>query len=106
VQEELNMELKKFVEEENFGGTFESLPDGDTFITIAETDVEAIEVEFEDKKKTRFKLKTKDKEYMVGPQVMRGIEAAIKKKSDCKRVRITKTGEKLNTHYTVVPVIE
>jgi hypothetical protein len=106
VQEELNMELKKFVEEENFGGTFESLPDGDTFITIAETDVEAIEVEFEDKKKTRFKLKTKDKEYMVGPQVMRGIEAAIKKKPDCERVRITKTGEKLNTHYTVVPVIE
>jgi len=106
VQEEFNMDLKKFVEEENFGGTFESLPDGDTFITISETDVEAIEVEFDDKKKTRFKLKTKDHEYMVGVQVMKGIEEAVKKRPEAKRLRITKTGEKLNTHYTVVPVIE
>ena len=100
------MELKKFVEEENFGGTFESLPDGDTFIVVSETDVEAVEVEFDDKKKTRYKLKTKDHEYMVGVQVMKGIEEAVKKTPTAKRLRITKTGEKLNTHYTVVAVLE
>ena len=82
------------------------MPDGDTFITISETDVEAIEVEFDDKKKTRYKLKTKEHEYVVGVQVMKGIEEAIKKSPTAKRVRITKTGEKLNTHYTVVAVIE
>lgn len=43
---------------------------------------------------------------MVGVQVMKGIEEAVKKKPEAKRLRITKTGEKLNTHYTVVPVIE
>jgi len=100
------MNVKKFVEEENFGGNFESLPDGDTYLVLDETDVEAIEVEFDDKKKTRYKLKTSEHEYVVGVQVMKGIEEAIKQKPDAKKVRITKTGEKLNTHYTVVPVIE
>lgn len=100
------MELKKFIQEENFGGTFESLPDGDTYITIDETEVEALDVEFEGKTKTRYKLKNKEHEYIVGIQVMRGIEEAIKKKPESKRVRITKTGEKMNTKYTVVPVIE
>jgi len=100
------MDLKKFVEEENFGGAFESMPDGDTFLILAETDVEPIEVEFEGKTKTRYRLKTKDHEYVVGVQVMRGIEEAVKKKPECKKVRVTKTGEKMNTKYTVVAVIE
>ena len=100
------MKLDKFLEEENIAGAFESLPDGDTFINLDQTDIEAIDVEFDGKTKTRYKLKTKDKEYMVGVQVVRGMQEVKTKKPDCKRVRITKTGEKMNTKYTVVAVIE
>lgn len=100
------MKLDKFLEEENIAGTFESLPDGDTFIVLAETEIEPIEVEFEGKTKTRYKLKTKDHEFMVGIQVIRGMQDVKNKKPEIKKVRITKTGEKMNTKYTVVPVIE
>ena len=99
------MKLTDFVKEENFGG-FESLPGGDTYIVLAETEVEAIEVEFEGKNKTRYKLKTGEHEYIVGPQVMKGIQEATTNEPDTKKVRITKTGEKMNTKYTVVAVTE
>jgi len=99
------MKLKDFLAEETFS-QFESLPDGDTFISLEETNVEPVTVEFEGKEKTRYKLKTGNKEYMVGPQVLRGMQEATKKNPNTKRVRITKTGEKMNTKYTVVAVIE
>jgi predicted nucleic acid-binding protein len=101
----IDMKLTDFVKEENFGA-YESLPDGDTYIILLDTTVEAIEVEFEGKNKTRYKLKTGDHEYIVGTQVMKGIQEAITKKPDCKKVRITKTGEKMNTKYTVIAVTE
>lgn len=95
------MKLKEFVEEKNFDT---SLPDGDTFITISETEVESEEHEFEGQTKTRYKLKTGDAEYLVGVQVMRGIQEASKKGT--KKVRITKTGTGLSTSYSVVAVLE
>ena len=99
------MDLKKFVEEENFESG-EGLPDGDTFITISEATVTPVEKEYADGVKQKYELKTKDKTYIVGKQVMAGIQAAVNKKPDALRLRITKTGEKLETHYTVVAVME
>ena len=97
-----NMKLKDFLEESNFETNWETLPKGDTFINLEDTEIESLEVEFDGQKKTRYKLKTKDKEYLVGVQVMKGIQ----ENKDSKRVRITKTGEGKQTHYTVVAVLE
>ena len=99
------MKLDKFLEEENIS-SFESLPDGDTFIVLAEAEVEPMEVEFDGKMKTRYKLITDGKEYVVGVQVIRGMQEVQTKQPKIKRVRVTKTGEKLNTKYAVVGVQE
>jgi hypothetical protein len=96
------MNLKEYVEQTDFGSNWETLPKGDTYIVLTETEVEPIEVEFDGVKKTRYKLKTEDKEYMVGIQVIKGIQ----ENSSAEKVRVTKAGEGKSTHYTVVPVID
>jgi len=99
------MNVKKFVEEEEIKGS-EGLPDGDTFIEMSKTEVETFEDEYEGKVKTKYRLITKDKTYIVGVKVMRGIKSLVAKNPKLERVRITRTGEKLDTTYTVVAVLE
>ena len=71
------MNIKEYVEKNEFGSDFETFPQGDTFLKIGETEVEPVEVEFDGKKKTRYKLSIGNKTYMAGIQVLEGIKKAV-----------------------------
>jgi hypothetical protein len=93
-------DLKTFCENESFGSDA-YLKDGDTWLMVEGTTVEPIEQTYKDgTTKLKYQIKSNNKTIIVGPQVMEGIKEALKKGFLC--VRITKTGENLNTKYTVV----
>jgi len=98
------MNIKDYVEKNEFGSDFETFPQGDTFLKIKDTEVEPMEVEFDGKKKTRYKLTLGDKTFVAGIQVLEGIKKAVKLGAD--EVRITRTGEGKETRYTVVKIIK
>jgi len=94
--------LKDFVEKKDFTSG-ESLPKGDTFLSV-NAEATEIETEYEGKKKIRYQLKENGKTYFVGTKVMDGIKEAIKE--GFQKVRVTKTGEGMKTNYSVVGIKE
>jgi hypothetical protein len=98
------MNLADFVDDKNFS-TGETLPEGDTFFDVVNTQVEQIETEYEGKKRIRYKLTTPEKKiYYVGVKVMEGIKKNVEK--GFTKVRVTRTGEGKNTTYAVVGVTQ
>ena len=94
--------LKDFVKDKNFTSG-ESLPKGDTFITV-NAEVKESPTEYEGKPKMRWEIKEGTRTYYVGQKVMDGIQNAIDE--GYAKVRITKTGEGIKTNYSVVGIKE
>ncbi|MBP42750.1 MAG: hypothetical protein CL528_13330 [Aequorivita sp.] len=93
------MKLNQYVEQAKFGS---GLPQGDTIINLETTDVEETEFEQVDgSKQKKWILTTENNDtYIVGITVMSGIQEARDK--GFSKVRVTKTGFKLDTKYTVI----
>lgn len=101
------MNVKEFFEKEKLPEetNFEKIPVGMTFINTNTLDIETTEKDFGDGKKTRYKIKFKNKrgeqkEFEVGIKVIRGIEEAITKKTEY--IVLSRQGTKReDTTYTV-----
>ena len=98
--------LKSFVKEAEFGQQFDKFPEGDTYFDLDKTEVEEVESLFLDKfgkTKIQYLLKSGDKEFVAGKQILQRIKEEEAKGFN--RVRITRTGlTKENTKYTVVGI--
>jgi hypothetical protein len=94
------MKLSDFIKDKDFTSG-ESLPKGDTFISV-NAEIEEIQTEYEGKKKIRYQLKENGKTYFVGPKVMEGIKE--NEALGFKEFRVTKTGEGMKTNYLVIGV--
>jgi hypothetical protein len=90
--------LSEFVKNNDFSF---GLPIGDTIIEIDKTSAEETEINTKDGKKKAYQLTIDSGESYTAPKSVMG---EIKKLSAAgvEKVRITKTGEGLNTRYTVV----
>ena len=106
------MEANEFFKKEKLPEetNFEKVPEGMTFINVSTLDIETTEKDFGDGKKTRYKLKFKnkkgeDKEYEVGIKVIRGIEAALEKQTEY--IVLSRQGKgREDTTYTVTAMEE
>jgi hypothetical protein len=105
------MNAEKFFETEEIpaGSNFDKIPEGMTYIKVDTLDIETTKNNFGESK-ARFKIKFtnrkgESKSYEVGIQIIRGIEAAIQKKTEF--IVLTRQGKgKENTKYTVAALEE
>lgn len=94
------MNVTEFFEQNKIGGELESFPEGDTYLDLKKIDIEPIQIEFDGKQKTRYKIQSDEKTYVTGITVLKGIKEAKEKQKQY--VRITRTGEGMETTYTVI----
>lgn len=79
----------------------EGLPKGDTIIDFSTLDVEPTQLEYDGVTKTRYLLKISENEsYFVPKGVMSDLKQT--ELDGFPKARVTRTGEKLETKYTVV----
>lgn len=79
---------------------------------IADLELVGVNFETEDREATdsdgkAFKYKVtviKDEEYRVPNSVLKSLKVILQEKPDLKTFKVIKTGEGLNTNYTVVPI--
>jgi hypothetical protein len=98
--------LKDFVEKEEFKGTVDKFPQGDTYLELDKTEVEKKVSPFKDKQgneKFEYKIKYNQRDYTVGELIMKQIKEQVKTGKN--KIRITRTGTtKDDTRYTVLAV--
>ena len=98
---------KEELPEEN---NFEKIPEGMTFIKTDTLEIETKEKDFGEGKKTRWELTFKNKKgesksYEVGIQVIRGVKAALEKKTEY--IVLTRQGKgREDTTYTIAALEE
>ena len=95
------MKLADYIEDKNFSSG-ETLPEGDTYFDVVDTEVKEVETEWEGKKRIRYALTYNQHTFYVGSKVMEGIKKAVEK--GFTKVRVTRSGEGKNTTYTTVGV--
>lgn len=93
--------LNEFEKSDFQGG--EGLPKGDTVVDFETLDIEPIEVEYDGEKKVRYLLKLDNETTYYAPKTVMADLKQIQLDGFAK-ARITRTGEKLETKYTVVGV--
>lgn len=93
--------LEKILTDKEFAG---GLPKGDTVLVIAEIKAEPSEfTDNQGRKKTRYKLAFPDgKEYFVPVSLMRDLQREAR--AGKKKVRITRTGEGMDTRYAALGI--
>ena len=86
-------------EKKDFGGA--GLPKGDTVIDFETLEIEPTIIEYDGEKKTRYLLQVNAKDYYYVPK---GVMADLLevRHDGFKKARITRTGENLETRYTVI----
>ncbi len=99
----ITMNAQDFFKTNNFKKNY--LPVGETRIYLDSLDIETIEVKYNNKNINRYKIKFIDEnkihqEYEVGIQVIRLMEDIIP--TNPKYIRILKTGEGLETNYSLI----
>lgn len=93
------MKLEDFNEKEFLSG--KGLPKGDTVVYFDTLEIEPTTTEFDGKTQKKFLLKiNKETEYLVPRIVMADLKAV--QIAGFEKARITRTGEKLETRYTVI----
>jgi len=94
--------LNEFEKKDFQGG--EGLPNGDTVVDFETLEIEPTEIEYDGEKKTRYLLKVNDDEQYFAPKTVMADLKQIQLEGKFTKARITRTGEKLETKYTVVGV--
>ena len=75
-------------------------------LPVVTTDIEVREETFKEGTKDEFTINIAtidDKEYRVPDSVLKSLQAILKEKPDLKSIKVVKSGEGMNTEYTVIP---
>ena len=77
-----------------------------TDLPVVTTDIEVRKETFKEGTQDEFTINIAtidDKEYRVPDSVLKNLQAILKEKPDLKSIKVVKSGEGMNTEYTVIP---